>query len=502
MNQTAPECTGLKDRIIESLWTTVDEIDFIESATLAGSFLIGDGLGGISDIDLILIVDELNQARFDELHRVFESSLTPILQSEGFKLRINPTLGPLKFNDDDTAVLHMMLYSHAAHVDHVIKSPFTCLDWQRSTTYRKRSMADVYPVFGLQPHHFVSSRRSISDYLKDYRARVVSYRQLIFEGEAFGYTEKKLEKPMTTRDEHEFAYHVLRFLMQNVLKLIHRSNRIHDGEDLLEAFFAVFPKDRDRISDFYRTLSWKKKNRDFSCPVSDLAEQLDAFVVTFESQFLDTFVTNATRHVLFRHARTAMNRSGDELLFLGRSNPDVEDISNSDLEALLASIASTTFTRSITSPLTRCHQSLQRTIEAAAKTCETTNDERLIEIDYGQCEGLTVTKAREEHPELFDGWQQGLDPAFPDGESTTDVAARAFAFIDDILMSDKGPALVCTHNVVLRCIVGKGLGVPQDQWYRLKIPHLAPIHLVQTKADGWFLDLEEHVEREIFSDFA
>ena len=163
----------MRQQIVAALRETVQRFDWILSATLTGSFLHGSGLEGISDIDFVVIVDDLNAGRLEDLQQAFRESLAPVLARENFSLRINPTLGPLKFNDERTAVLHLMLYSLRAHVEHGIQSPFTCLDWQRSNVFFKGYMADVYPVFGLQPHHFVSARRSIQDYLRDYRSGVV-----------------------------------------------------------------------------------------------------------------------------------------------------------------------------------------------------------------------------------------------------------------------------------------------------------------------------------------
>jgi broad specificity phosphatase PhoE len=61
--------------------------------------------------------------------------------------------------------------------------------------------------------------------------------------------------------------------------------------------------------------------------------------------------------------------------------------------------------------------------------------------------------------------------------------------------------LVCTHNVVLRCLVGEALGIPQADWHRLVVPHLAPITVIQTRDYGWFVDLEESVEQRMFARF-
>ncbi|HEY2883242.1 MAG TPA: histidine phosphatase family protein [Pirellulales bacterium] len=493
---------NLQAEILAALETVAQRHRWILSATFTGSFLNGNGLEGISDIDFVVVVDQLNQSRFETLTHDCETALQPITARAGFALRINPTLGPLKFNDPNTAVLHLMLYSAAAHAEHVVKSPFTCLDWQRSPTYCKQPLAAVYPVFALQPHHFVSARRSISDYLTDFRAGVISYRELACD--AAGYQEVRREQPMTVRDRHEFAYHIVRFLMQNVLKLIERHNEALDGDQLLGEFIRLFPLDADDVKRLYAELAAKKKSLDFSWPVPDLNRRLETFVANFEAQFRKLFVTEATRHIVFRHAPTALNVAmGQDRRFVGRSNPEISPIGAEALATLTAAVSgeAKAISAAFVSPLLRCQQTYQQ-LRAKLPLPEATIDNRLIEIDYGDCEGQTVSIARENHPELFAAWQRGDDPAFPGGEGTDAVARRALAFVDDRWPAADGPTLVCTHNVVLRTIVGHGLRVPRALWHRLQIPHLQPVTVVQTRSYGWFVDLDEAVEGQLFADFA
>ena len=54
------------------------------------------------------------------------------------KLLINNTFGPLKFNSNKNLVIHLMVYDRTGHIDHVIKSPFTVYDWERSNVYLKK----------------------------------------------------------------------------------------------------------------------------------------------------------------------------------------------------------------------------------------------------------------------------------------------------------------------------------------------------------------------------
>jgi broad specificity phosphatase PhoE len=152
------------------------------------------------------------------------------------------------------------------------------------------------------------------------------------------------------------------------------------------------------------------------------------------------------------------------------------------------------------SPLRRCRQTLESLSRHRALPAPV-SDRRLIEQNYGNCEGLTIAEARQADPMLFAAWKRREDPKFPGGENMADVARRVNEFVDGVWRHTAGNSIVCTHNVVVRCLVGAGLGVPTSEWHRIQVPHLAPITIVQTKDFGWFVDLEETVERRLFADF-
>ncbi|MFO1063444.1 MAG: histidine phosphatase family protein [Pirellulales bacterium] len=488
----------LKDQIIEALWSVVDRHDAILSATLTGSFVNSDSLEGLSDIDFVLVVDELNATRFQAWQAEFSEALQPVLASDGYRLKINPTLGPLKFNEPDLAVLHLMFYSHAAHVDHVINSPFTCLDWQQSPVSRKQTMAEVYPTFGLQPRHFLSARRSVADYLKDYRASVVSYREL--DCHASGYSEIKRCKPMDNRDRHEFAYHVMRFLMLNLIKLTYRETAVTSSlSNMMDRFFNLFPEGEEDARALLLHLAEKKRRIDYATAIEHLDARLEGFVSAFERQFRDAFIHRAVRHVAFRHAPTPLNQG--PVRFVGRSNPSICESGWDDdmLKSLRDAADSLGTERRIVSPLARCSESMHLVTGDAQPVAI---DERLIEINYGRCEALTVDETRSTFPKLFEAWQQAEDPRFPDGENSADVTERAWQFAASEWLSGKPSSLVCTHNVVLRTLVGESLGVPESQRHLINIPHLAPIEFIASEKFGLFINLSEAVERSLFSRFA
>jgi broad specificity phosphatase PhoE len=497
-----PDCPSIAgDEIRRAILARVSEVvqrfDWVASTTITGSFLLGNGLEGISDIDCVVIVDELNRSRFAALHNAFETTLGNELARYDYRLQINPTLGPLKFNEPKLAVLHLMLYSIDAHVDHVIKSPFTCLDWQRSEVVFKRPMHDVYPVFGLQPRHFVSARRSIQDYLRDYRKSVVSFRELICEES--GYKEAGREKPMTVRDRHEFAYHIVRFLMVNSLKLVRRVNEVGGPEELLRQFLAVFGLERELVGPLFAELRDRKQRIDFDPPMENLDQRLEAFVTRFEAAFRRTFFDDAARHYVMRHAPTRWNAPVGHPRFQGRSDVPSEPIHEKDLAHALKLLEGERISRVLSSPLVRARQTLEA-VAAVHPLPPIECDDRWLEIDYGGCEGLDTSQAQHKFPRLFEAWREGEDVKFPNGENTHDVLRRASSATAHYWIAS-GNTLTCTHNVVLRCLVGKALGVPMEKWHLLKIPHLRPLLFRQTRSFGWFLDLEEDLEREIFSNF-
>ncbi len=490
----------LKQQIIDAIWRTTDAMDDITSATLTGSFAYSDSLDGLSDIDFVVTLKELDETRYRNIRQAFQDSLGPVLASHGYDLMINSTLGPLKFNAPRLAVLHLMLYTEASHVSHVIQSPFTCLDWQRSPLYRKKSLAEVYPTFGLQPRHFLSARRSVTDYLNDYRDSVVSYREFDFENDVC--REIKKTKSMTLRDRHEFAYHVMRFLMINLLKLVRYP--LEDAQcldEILTAYEKVFPVDADSFSETLRALAEKKRSLDFEISLPGLDHRLERFVMEFEKQFRSVFLRDASRHVWFRHAPTDWNTG--EMKFQGKTDQALAPMSDStldEMESLRSLIASTGIKRGFTSTLMRSSHSLRRA--AIGLELATKSDDRLNEIDYGDCEGLTVGQARARYHHLFKAWSCGEDPCFPNGENSDMVLDRVRSFLRDELGWRSDPTVICTHNVVLRTLIGSCLGIATHQWHRLKIPHLTPISFVVTEKFGCFVEMDESVQRIVFSDFA
>jgi broad specificity phosphatase PhoE len=128
--------------------------------------------------------------------------------------------------------------------------------------------------------------------------------------------------------------------------------------------------------------------------------------------------------------------------------------------------------RLVSSPARRCRETAAAIVTAldlAADRIEL--DEGLWEIDYGAWDGLTAQECEERDPELRARWE--ADPyavACPEGESGSDVAARAFDVLEPIeswLTEDRARcAIVVAHNHVNRLRLTALFGWPMRDYRR------------------------------------
>ncbi len=489
----------VKGNIVEVILGLYTDLNYVLNTTLTGSFSRGQGLDGISDIDTIVIVTELTEEKFIYLCDRAQNLLAPLFSINGYKLRINTTFGPLKYNDIDTAVLHLMIYDAKAHREHAIKSPFTCFDWQQSSLFQGAKLEEIYPVFALQPRHFISSRRSSKDYLKDLLNEKISFREAIYSD---GKRKEILkQKPMTIRDKYEFAYHIVLFLLLNLYKLANRKNITPDREELLSFYFSKFPVKNQNLFQLFKMLQNMKSTGDFDCGISGLDLKITEFVTEFLAVFSSEFSVQAKRHIFFRHAPTELNTfTGEDTVFLGATDSSImhkPDLIPPQLTHALTENETSTF---LVSRMKRTTETV-RMLDESINTHPTTHIvQELNEINYGSFEGKTLRECRKLYPDHFEDWSLGKDPRFPGGENTGNVLSRLLNFLSSEILRTENVG-VCTHNVVLRCLIGEYFNIPRSEWYRLNIPHMMPIILIQTSSFGNYVEMDEDIERIVFEDF-
>ena len=172
--------------------------------------------------------------------------------------------------------------------------------------------------------------------------------------------------------------------------------------------------------------------------------------------------------LLTRHGHTV--RSEPEQYLGQHVNAPLSERGRNDARALATRLAPVVIDRLITSPLGRSLETAE--ILAAGRSLEVEPDNRLVELDYGAWEGLTI----EEIERRFPGEREQYDanPAIHrvgGGESGLQVAARLATLIDDLLGwweatgGDRSCVLV-GHSSVNRVFLALVLDVPLPDYRR------------------------------------
>ena len=94
---------------------------------------------------------------------------------------------------------------------------------------------------------------------------------------------------------------------------------------------------------------------------------------------------------------------------------------------------------------------------------DVTDEPRIIEMDMGDLEGVTVQEMRDGWPDLYQGWRRDASSVtMPGGESLGDVQLRAMAAIDEIdeRYEADDTIIAVTHNFTIRCIVAAVIDLP------------------------------------------
>jgi broad specificity phosphatase PhoE len=188
--------------------------------------------------------------------------------------------------------------------------------------------------------------------------------------------------------------------------------------------------------------------------------------VGFASALRGLTVVSMLTIVLTRHGLT--DRSDPEQHLGQRIDIPLSEAGRRAAEALWKRLAEVPFERVIASPLRRAVETARIAVPRAA--VET--DVRLMEMDYGEWEGLTEAEIQARWPELRRRF--AADPASvscPGGESGRDVAARAGSLVDELVAwAGPGPddrrVLLVAHSTLDRILLCVALGVAVGEYRR------------------------------------
>ena len=120
------------------------------------------------------------------------------------------------------------------------------------------------------------------------------------------------------------------------------------------------------------------------------------------------------------------------------------------------------------SPLSRCLETAGKIADSLGLKVETTPE--LVDINYGEWQGLTPKQAQARWPEAIKRWRDEPHLAdIPGGESLAEVTARASrAFLQIVARHNKEAVVIVSHDSVNRLLMLWALGLPLSAFRRLR----------------------------------
>lgn len=172
-----------------------------------------------------------------------------------------------------------------------------------------------------------------------------------------------------------------------------------------------------------------------------------------------------TRFVLVRHGETNWNREGR---YQGQIDTPLSAFGLEQGRKVAAALKEV--------PIDICYASpLSRSYDTAAMCAEPHNlsiikDERLLEINHGEWEGLLSAEVQERYPQLAAQWRQTVvGVQMPGGENMEDVRARSMEAFREYAAKHEGQTvLVVAHDAVNKAIICDILDIGLSKFWQVK----------------------------------
>lgn len=203
-------------------------------------------------------------------------------------------------------------------------------------------------------------------------------------------------------------------------------------------------------------------------------------------------MTSERRLWLVRHGETEGQSS---IRYHGANDVPLSEVGRQQIRALLPMLRGVQFATVVHSPLSRAEESA-RILATALRESNGNGalqslraDERLREISFGACEGMTREEIHAAYPSFWAEYEAGKAHAFPEGEPRAEFAARiAAAALEFAAEPWQGDALLVAHRGTVRYAIGALLGDldPPQSAYAVE---LASLSVLRETESGWHLDL-------------
>jgi broad specificity phosphatase PhoE len=171
-----------------------------------------------------------------------------------------------------------------------------------------------------------------------------------------------------------------------------------------------------------------------------------------------------TKFILVRHGQTEWNRVER---FRGRINLILDATGLRQALAAALRIKDWPVSAVYSSPLRRALETAK--IIANQLDLNVESLAGLIDLDFGEWQGLNANEAAKRDADLYRLWIERPDLVrFPGGEELADVRERVMAVVEDIAVKNPDQVVVLvSHNVVCRVLLCSLLGLDNSHFWQL-----------------------------------
>jgi len=171
-----------------------------------------------------------------------------------------------------------------------------------------------------------------------------------------------------------------------------------------------------------------------------------------------------TRLVIVRHGRTEWNRVER---FRGRANIELDDVGVKQAEAAANRIAEWPVSAVYSSPLHRALTTAE--ILARPLKLEVRMMPEIIDINYGEWQGLSIEEAADKNQVLYSKWLENPHKVkFPGGESLDEVRERTSSAVNGLIQQHpKETIVLVSHKVVCQILILSLLGLDNSHFWQI-----------------------------------
>ncbi len=168
--------------------------------------------------------------------------------------------------------------------------------------------------------------------------------------------------------------------------------------------------------------------------------------------------------ILARHGETEWNK---EEVFRGTVDVALNETGIRQAQLLAEYLSDARIEAVYSSPLKRA----LKTAEAIAgyHRLEVKTAPGLIDLDFGEWQGLPHREVRDKYAELYQEWANNPGRVtMPGGESLNDVRKRAAGVVDEVIAGYEGTVVLVSHRVVNKVLICALLGLDNSHFWNIR----------------------------------